>query len=423
MEPNGGGPNYENWFKLFVLGGIGSYYAFFTQAPSQEITYMDFVHSYLSQNKVEMITLCEDKNNASYKYRAVIQTNDGSPKVHLVLPQVENFLMKLDMAQREMGKDPSQFVPIKYGSGLDGQQFSIINILIGSLFVMMLLRLYKQYHGKGKSGSTKPGQSGKGGMGGGMGGLGDIMGMSKSGATVYGTDKKIRTRFKHVAGLQNAKQEVLEFVDFLKHPEKYKKLGAKVPKGALLVGPPGTGKTLLAKAVAGEAGVPFLSISGSDFVQMYVGVGASRVRDLFKEAKKVAPSIIFIDEIDAVAKRRDQKFSSNDERDNTLNQLLVEMDGFTTDESVIVLAATNLADTLDPALKRPGRMDRQIEITLPSIDERKEIYNVHLKKIKVNKEKTRDEYAKKLSALTPGFSGADIANVCNEGAIIAARYD
>lgn len=196
-----------------------------------------------------------------------------------------------------------------------------------------------------------------------------------------------------------------------------------MPKGALLVGPPGTGKTLLAKAVAGEAGVPFLSISGSDFVQMYVGVGASRVRDLFKEAKKVAPSIIFIDEIDAVAKRRDQKFSSNDERDNTLNQLLVEMDGFTTDESVIVLAATNLADTLDPALKRPGRMDRQIEITLPSIDERKEIYNVHLKKIKVNKEKTRDEYAKKLSALTPGFSGADIANVCNEGAIIAARYD
>ena len=212
-------------------------------------------------------------------------------------------------------------------------------------------------------------------------------------------------------------------MDFLKNPKKYQALGARVPRGALLVGPPGTGKTLLAKAVAGEAGVPFVTTSGSEFVEMFVGVGASRVRDLFKTGREKAPSIIFIDEIDAVAKKRDQKFGSNDERDNTLNQLLVEMDGFTTDESVFVLAATNLADTLDPALKRPGRMDRQIEITLPSIDERKEIYNVHLKKIKVNKEKTRDEYAKKLSALTPGFSGADIANVCNEGAIIAARGD
>ena len=175
--------------------------------------------------------------------------------------------------------------------------------------------------------------------------------------------------------------------------------------------------------MAGEAGVPFLSISGSDFVQMYVGVGASRVRDLFKQAKSMAPAIIFIDEIDAVAKKRDQKFGSNDERDNTLNQLLVEMDGFGTDEAVIILAATNLADSLDPAIKRPGRFDRQIEITLPTIDERREIYNVHLKKIKVNKERSRDEYATKMSALTPGFSGADIANICNEGAIIAARKD
>lgn len=249
------------------------------------------------------------------------------------------------------------------------------------------------------------------------------MNMSKSNAQVFGVDKKMRTRFKHVAGMQNAKTEVLEFVDFLKNPEKYKKLGAKIPRGALLTGPPGTGKTLLAKAVAGEAGVPFLSISGSDFVQMYVGVGAGRVRDLFKQAKSMAPAIIFIDEIDAVAKKRDQKFSSNDERDNTLNQLLVEMDGFSTDESVIILAATNLADSLDPAIKRPGRFDRQIQINLPTIDERREIYNVHLKKIKCDKEYVRDEYATKLSALTPGFSGADIANICNEGAIIAARGD
>jgi len=355
-DPNGGGPNYENLLKLVIMGGAIGYYAKFAKAPSQEITYQDFTQNYLSQNKVEMITLCEEKNNASYKYRAVVQTFEGD-KVHLVLPQVENFLMKLDMAQREMGKDPAQFVPIKYGPSADAEPFPFINFLIGSIFLLMLVRLYNTRHGKGSKGSGKS-SSGKGGMGGGMGGMGDLMNMSKSGATVYGVEKKIRTRFKHVAGLSNAKQEVLEFVDFLKAPEKYRKLGAKVPKGALLVGPPGTGKTLLAKAVAGEAGVPFLSISGSDFVQMYVGVGASRVRDLFKEAKKIAPSIIFIDEIDAVAKKRDQKFSSNDERDNTLNQLLVEMDGFTTDESVIVLAATNLADTLDPALKRPGRMDR-----------------------------------------------------------------
>ena len=357
MEPNGGGPNYENWLKVVVLGGLAGYYAFFMQSPSQEITYMDFVHNYLSQNKVQMITLCEDRNNASYKYRAVIETHDGA-RVHLVLPQVENFLMKLDMAQREMGKDPSQFVPIKYGAGMDGEQFPIVNFLIGSLFVLLLIRLYRSTHGKGTKGSGASKSKGSGL--GSMGGMNDLMNMSKSGATVYGVEKKIRTRFKHVAGLSNAKTEVLEFVDFLKSPEKYKKLGAKIPKGALLVGPPGTGKTLLAKAVAGEAGVPFLSISGSDFVQMYVGVGASRVRDLFTEAKKLSPAIIFIDEIDAVAKKRDQKFTSNDERDNTLNQLLVEMDGFSTDDSVIVLAATNLADTLDPALKRPGRMDRQI---------------------------------------------------------------
>ena len=191
----------------------------------------------------------------------------------------------------------------------------------------------------------------------------------------------------------------------------------------MLVGPPGTGKTMLAKAVAGEAGVPFFSISGSDFVEMFVGVGASRVRDLFKRAKEKAPSIIFIDEIDAVAKKRHGKFGGNDERDNTLNQLLVEMDGFGTDESVIILAATNRSDILDTALMRPGRFDRQVEVGLPNIDERAAIYKVHLKKIKLNAEKTRNEYAKKLSTLTPGFSGADISNVVNEAAIIAARAD
>jgi len=208
-------------------------------------------------------------------------------------------------------------------------------------------------------------------MFGGKGGFGDIFNYGKSNVTVYGVDKKIKTRFRHVAGMDNAKEEVQEFVDFLKEPKKYTRLGAKVPRGALLVGPPGTGKTLLAKAVAGEAGVPFLSISGSDFVEMFVGVGASRVRDLFKKAKEKSPSIIFIDEIDAVAKKRHGKFGGgNDERDNTLNQLLVEMDGFSTEESVIVLAATNRKDILDNALMRPGRFDRTIEITLPSIKER-----------------------------------------------------
>lgn len=241
---------------------------------------------------------------------------------------------------------------------------------------------------------------------------------------MYGVDKKIKTRFKHVAGMESAKIEIQEFVDFLKDPKKYQKLGAKIPRGALLVGPPGTGKTLLAKAVAGEAEVPFLSISGSDFVEMFVGVGASRVRDLFKKAREKAPSIIFIDEIDAVAKKRHGKFGGgNDERDNTLNQLLVEMDGFSTDESVIVLAATNRSDILDKALLRPGRFDRQVEITLPTIKDREEIFKVHLKKIKLNKERTREEYARKMASLTPGFSGADIANVCNEAAIIAARGD
>jgi len=206
-----------------------------------------------------------------------------------------------------------------------------------------------------------------------------MFGMGKANITVYGEDKKITTRFDNVAGLTGAKEEVVEFVDFLKDPKKYQQLGARIPRGALLVGPPGTGKTLLAKAVAGEAGVPFLTISGSDFVEMFVGVGASRVRDLFKKARQKAPSIIFIDEIDAVGKKRHgQMGGGNDERDNTLNQILVELDGFGTDTSVIVLAATNRKDILDSALLRPGRFDRTIEVTLPNIEERSKIFNVHL---------------------------------------------
>lgn len=258
--------------------------------------------------------------------------------------------------------------------------------------------------------------------GGGAGGGGGLMNVGKARAQEFNQDDPTRRiTFKDVAGLEEAKVEVMEIVDFLKNAKKYKELGAKIPKGALLVGPPGTGKTLLAKAVAGEANVPFLSISGSDFVEMFVGVGASRVRDLFDQAKQKAPCIVFIDEIDAIGRARGKNagFSGNDERENTLNQLLTEMDGFQTNAGVIVLAATNRADILDKALMRAGRFDRQIEVGLPELHERKEIFDVHLRRLKLDPNLDREFLAKQ----TPGFSGADIANVCNEAALIAARHN
>lgn len=257
--------------------------------------------------------------------------------------------------------------------------------------------------------------------GGGGGPGGQIFNIGKSRAQVYDNGKSTNITFKDVAGLQGAKEEIEEIVEFLKNPKKYTELGAKIPKGALLVGPPGTGKTLLAKAVAGEAKVPFFSLSGSDFVEMFVGVGASRVRDLFKQAKEKSPSIIFIDEIDAIGRARGKNggFSSNDERENTLNQLLTEMDGFGTNSGVIILAATNRADILDKALMRAGRFDRQIYVDMPDINERKEIFQVHLKPLKLATDIDVDFLAKQ----TPGFSGADIANICNEAALIAARKD
>ena len=257
---------------------------------------------------------------------------------------------------------------------------------------------------------------------GGGGAGGGIMNVGKARAQEFDqSDPNKRVTFKDVAGLEEAKVEIMEIVDFLKNAPKYRELGAKIPKGALLVGPPGTGKTLLAKAVAGEANVPFLSISGSDFVEMFVGVGASRVRDLFDQAKHKAPCIVFIDEIDAIgrARGRNAGFSGNDERENTLNQLLTEMDGFQTNAGVIILAATNRADILDKALMRAGRFDRQIEVGLPELNERKEIFEVHLRKLKLDENLDRDFLAKQ----TPGFSGADIANVCNEAALIAARHN
>ncbi len=258
-------------------------------------------------------------------------------------------------------------------------------------------------------------------MGGGGGGANGVFNVGKSKAKMYEKGADINITFKDVAGQEGAKQEVQEIVEFLKNPKKYTDLGGKIPKGALLVGPPGTGKTLLAKAVAGEAGVPFFSMSGSDFVEMFVGVGASRVRDLFRQAKEKAPCIIFIDEIDAVGRARSKNpaMGGNDERENTLNALLTEMDGFGTNSGVIILAATNRADMLDSALLRAGRFDRQINVDLPDLNERKEIFEVHLRPVKIDDTVDVDMLARQ----TPGFSGADIANVCNEAALIAARHD
>jgi cell division protease FtsH len=277
------------------------------------------------------------------------------------------------------------------------------------IFPLMLILMWTfMFRGMGKN------------AGGGAGGPGGIFNVGKAPGKLAEKDS-IKVTFKDVAGLYGAKDEVMEIVDFLKNPKKYTALGGKIPKGALLVGPPGTGKTLLAKAVAGEANVPFFSISGSDFVEMFVGVGASRVRDLFRQAKEKAPCIVFIDEIDAVGRARSKNggFSSNDERENTLNQLLTEMDGFGTNSGVIILAATNRADILDKALMRAGRFDRQIHVELPDLKEREEIFNVHLRNLKLASDFDLEFLAKH----TPGFSGADIANVCNEAALTAARHD
>ena len=345
------------------------------------------------------------KKDAVEKYR----TDSTQPQfkrlpdegVQLVfnIGSVDAFREDLKAAEQQSG----QSVPVRYENKENGWMNLLVNFLpwvliIGVWFFIM----------RGMS------------RGGGAAG-GGLMNVGKAKAQVYDKDAPKRVTFKDVAGLEEAKVEVMEIVDFLRKPEKYRDLGAKIPKGALLVGPPGTGKTLLAKAVAGEANVPFLSISGSDFVEMFVGVGASRVRDLFEQAKQKAPCIVFIDEIDAIGRARGKNagFSGNDERENTLNQLLTEMDGFQTNSGVIVLAATNRVDILDKALMRAGRFDRQIDVGLPDVHERAEIFAVHMRNLKLDKEIDRDFLARQ----TPGFSGADIANVCNEAALIAARHD
>jgi AFG3 family protein len=353
----------------------------------------------INKNIAEVYIKKEAETKEKYKQQATSPLfRKGSPLFQYDFGDLQNFENKLNQYRATKNLD------FDVDSDSRGSFFeSIIGFLPFILLIAIWIFFMRRMSGGAGSG----------------GGGGQIFNIGKSKAKLFDKDTKVKTTFENVAGLEGAKEEVQEIVDFLKNPDKYTALGGKIPKGALLVGPPGTGKTLLAKAVAGEAEVPFFSLSGSDFVEMFVGVGASRVRDLFKQAAQKSPSIIFIDEIDAIGRARGKNSMTggNDERENTLNQLLTEMDGFGTDVNVIVLAATNRADVLDSALMRAGRFDRQIYVDLPDIKERKEIFEVHIKPLKLSDD-VKIEF---LAQQTPGFSGADIANMCNEAALIAAR--
>lgn len=374
---------------------------------SKKADYTEF-QQYVAKGYADKVVINKDKSTLKMfvkpKYireifKATAKQTGTSPYLEVEFGSVSE-LEKFLMAERQAGK----LTRFSYENESGSEFWNILMNLSFPIFLIVLWILFMRR------------------MGGGAGGAGGgVFNVGKSKAKMYEKGNDIGVTFKDVAGQAGAKQEVQEIVDFLKNPHRYTDLGGKIPKGALLVGPPGTGKTLLAKAVAGEAGVPFFSMSGSDFVEMFVGVGASRVRDLFRQAKEKSPSIIFIDEIDAVGRARSKNPSmgGNDERENTLNALLTEMDGFGTNSGVIILAATNRADMLDSALLRAGRFDRQISVDLPDLPERKEIFLVHLRKVKTSPDLDIDF----LSKQTPGFSGADIANVCNEAALIAARHN
>ncbi|KAK4772089.1 hypothetical protein SAY86_013864 [Trapa natans] len=401
----------------------------FGSGEQQQISFQEFKNKLLEPGLVDHIVV-SNKSVAKVYVRTspqnrttedVVQapTNSsqtrgrsGQYKYYFNIGSVESFEEKLEEAQEVLGIDPHDYIPVTYTSQMVWYQellrFAPTFLLLGTLFYM---------------GRRMQGGLGVGGGGGGGRGARGIFNIGKAHVTKVDKNAKNKVYFKDVAGCDEAKQEIMEFVHFLKNPKKYEELGAKIPKGALLVGPPGTGKTLLAKATAGESAVPFLSISGSDFMEMFVGVGPSRVRNLFQEARQCAPSIIFIDEIDAIGRARGRgAFSgANDERESTLNQLLVEMDGFGTTAGVVVLAGTNRPDILDKALLRPGRFDRQITIDKPDIKGREQIFQIYLKKIKLNQEPSY--FSQRLAALTPGFAGADIANVCNEAALFAARSE
>lgn len=367
----------------------------------KEITFQKFTTDFLEKNLVTRLVVVNNKT-------VNIELNDNGnaqyPQKHyFTIGSVESFESSLKAVQNELHIDEALFVPVIYTS--QGSTAKImVNFLPTLLFLGALFYMSKRAAN--------------------MGGMGGPLGFGKSNAKKFNQETDVKIRFKDVAGMAEAKEEVMEFVKFLQNPTKYEKLGAKIPRGAILSGGPGTGKTLIAKATAGEANVPFYSVSGSEFVEMFVGVGASRVRDLFKTARENAPSIVFVDEIDAIGKARSKgnASGSNDERETTLNQLLVEMDGFESSDHVVVLAGTNRPDILDKALMRPGRFDRHITIDNPELTDRKEIFEVHLKKIKLADDIDHD-LPGRLAALTPGFSGADIANVCNEAALIAARFN
>jgi len=383
-----------------------------SSSSNKEITFLDFKNNYLEQDKVEEVVIV-NKEIAEIYLKGSKDSVATQPTIGFSKPEAKpDFILNIgtydvfdrnfqDVMKNNLENGKSE-VPVKLESRSNffrdflGSGFFLIIVMV-LMWVLIFRRM---------------------GPGGGGGAGGGIFNIGKSKAQLFEKGTKVNITFNDVAGLDEAKVEVMEIVDFLKQPKKYTALGGKIPKGALLVGPPGTGKTLLAKAVAGEAQVPFFSLSGSDFVEMFVGVGASRVRDLFKQAREKAPCIIFIDEIDAIGRARGKNaVMSNDERENTLNQMLVEMDGFSGDSGIIMLAATNRPDVLDSALLRPGRFDRQISIDVPDVKGREQIFNVHLKPIKIS----ANLDIKKLAVQTPGFAGADIANICNEAALIAAR--
>ena len=412
-------------FNLYWIYGIIAFFMIsmlFTNeigSLSIETNEQTLIYDYIKNKDVEKIEIIQNKNIArifikeeslsEHRHEAVRKPlfGDGinrGPHYFLKIGTSQEFRDRLDEAQENFRFTKNEWAKIFYNN-----EQSIWDSFWAWMPFIFLIFIWIFFMRR---------MSG-GGAGGGPGS--QIFNIGKSQAQLFDKESEVKTTFNDVAGLEGAKEEVQEIVNFLKNPEKYTKLGGKIPRGALLVGPPGTGKTLLAKAVAGEAKVPFFSLSGSDFVEMFVGVGASRVRDLFKKAKDKAPAIIFIDEIDAIGRARgkNQMTGSNDERENTLNQLLTEMDGFGTNDHVIVVAATNRADILDRALVRAGRFDRQIYVDLPELNERKEIFEVHLKPLKIDNELDLNFLAKQ----TPGFSGADIANMCNEAALIAARND
>ncbi|MFN8267570.1 MAG: ATP-dependent zinc metalloprotease FtsH [Chitinophagales bacterium] len=412
-KKKGGGFNSYWLFGILLIGLLAS--QFFTlNFQIKQISEDDFFRNLVPSGDVDRITIVnkeqvevylkEDslkakKQYADVRYTKLKSLNKG-PQFSFEITSIDAFKQRLDALQSNTPYNSLIKVNNEYRKGI----FDIISWLFP---VILLVGLWMFLMRRATGGMGGPG--------------GQIFNIGKSKANLYDKDVKVNITFDDVAGLDEAKEEVKEVVDFLKNPKKYTALGAKIPKGVLLVGPPGTGKTLLAKAMAGEAQVPFFSISGSDFVEMFVGVGASRVRDLFKQAREKAPCIIFIDEIDAVGRARGKNMmQSNDERESTLNQLLVEMDGFSGDKGIIMLAATNRPDVLDSALLRPGRFDRQISIDKPDQKGREQIFKVHLKKLTKLGETVTPE---KLASLTPGFAGAEIANVCNEAALVAARKE